>query len=311
MSALGGLRPVEEIVIVDDGSTDQTLKVARSMADEHSCVTVSTQPEPGGAAVARLRGARLARNEWIALLDSDDYLSPDAVSDAYDAAISHAAEVSVWAVYRESCGIIRPFLLTKDFQRPMTGREATRLTLGDWKLPAVGVMRRDLFVDASERVNVDSFNEDELVSRELLFAASRVAAGPGTYFYVDNVDSTTQSQSTDRSGLAASHRWLLEFSAGNSFFKDEPQLAAVLVRHGIKVARTFFDASDPKRDVLRQPAEVRKLVAALQAHAPPAWRCGFREIYRGLRGRSVRHEVRSLALGVNESMSDPADESHP
>lgn len=67
-----------EIIIVDDGSTDDTLIVARALADDASTqgrVRVLTQPN-AGAAAARNTGIREARGEYVALLDADDLWVP-------------------------------------------------------------------------------------------------------------------------------------------------------------------------------------------------------------------------------------------
>jgi len=67
-------RPVE-IVIVDDGSTDDTSRVADELARMHPGIRVVHQPN-GGPGVAREAGRVLARGEFIQHLDSDDVLLP-------------------------------------------------------------------------------------------------------------------------------------------------------------------------------------------------------------------------------------------
>ena len=61
--------PVDEVIIVDDGSTDGTADMLRSTYGER--VRVIVQPN-GGVSAARLAGIRAARGEWISFLDSDD-----------------------------------------------------------------------------------------------------------------------------------------------------------------------------------------------------------------------------------------------
>ena len=58
----------DEIIVVDDGSTDQTVE---HLSSEFPSVTWLRQ-ENQGVATARNYGIRQARGEWIALLDSDD-----------------------------------------------------------------------------------------------------------------------------------------------------------------------------------------------------------------------------------------------
>ncbi|GAC1449293.1 MAG: glycosyltransferase [Isosphaeraceae bacterium] len=62
-----------EVMIVDDGSLDDTLVVARGIKD--SRVQVFTQPN-GGASAARNTGIRAARGKYVALLDGDDLWLP-------------------------------------------------------------------------------------------------------------------------------------------------------------------------------------------------------------------------------------------
>ncbi|KAA0253146.1 glycosyltransferase family 2 protein [Acidobacteria bacterium ACD] len=68
-------RPIE-IVVVDDGSTDDTREAAEALAARHPGVLrVLTRPN-GGPGLARETGRAAARGEYIQYLDSDDWLDP-------------------------------------------------------------------------------------------------------------------------------------------------------------------------------------------------------------------------------------------
>jgi len=69
-------RDVWELVIVDDGSTDATLALARERAVADERIRVITQPNAGTAS-ARNAGFAIAVGEWLCFLDADDMLRPE------------------------------------------------------------------------------------------------------------------------------------------------------------------------------------------------------------------------------------------
>src|SRR6266478_2234772 len=67
----------KEIIVVDDGSSDQTLAIARQF--ESDCVYVVTQNNHGAAA-ARNKACSLSQGDYIQWLDADDLLAPDKIA---------------------------------------------------------------------------------------------------------------------------------------------------------------------------------------------------------------------------------------
>lgn len=62
-----------ELIVVNDGSTDNSLKVVQQFSDERINVL---DKKNGGVSSARNLGIQSAKNQWIALLDGDDLWLP-------------------------------------------------------------------------------------------------------------------------------------------------------------------------------------------------------------------------------------------
>lgn len=69
-SALNQTYPVEEVLVCDDGSTDHTESIVRSIEDDR--VKWLPGRHWGRPAPPRNRGLQVATGQWLAFLDSDD-----------------------------------------------------------------------------------------------------------------------------------------------------------------------------------------------------------------------------------------------
>ncbi|MCR5670067.1 MAG: glycosyltransferase [Butyrivibrio sp.] len=81
-----------EILLVDDGSTDGTPKVADALGERFPNVKVFHK-ENGGSSSARNLGLKNATGDYIGFVDSDDYISSDMYSSLMDAAMRNDADM--------------------------------------------------------------------------------------------------------------------------------------------------------------------------------------------------------------------------
>jgi len=80
-SALASDYPNIEIIIVDDGSKDNSHEVAMKIAEEHKNIR-SVHQNNSGPSKARNHGIRLAKGKYILPLDADDLIAPNYISEA-------------------------------------------------------------------------------------------------------------------------------------------------------------------------------------------------------------------------------------
>jgi len=65
-----------ELIVVDDGSTDDSFKVAQSVLEDADVKHQLIRQENAGVSMARNNGARLASGDYICFLDADDWWAP-------------------------------------------------------------------------------------------------------------------------------------------------------------------------------------------------------------------------------------------
>lgn len=99
-SALLQTYPNFEVLVVDDGSDEQTRLWLRTAEALHKGLRVVFQNHDG-VAVARARGVSEARGQFICILDSDDTIVPHALSRLVDVIESDINNVIVYANIRE------------------------------------------------------------------------------------------------------------------------------------------------------------------------------------------------------------------
>ncbi len=145
-SALAQETPPDQIIVIDDGSTDDTAAVTAQFG---TAVELIRQPNSGLAA-ARNRGLAAAQADWIAFLDADDYWPPDYLRRLQPLLRQNpqAALIGASWQYVDAAGALLPQRVTPP---PGDARTlAALLTWRNWLAPS-GVLARRAAVELAGR----------------------------------------------------------------------------------------------------------------------------------------------------------------
>lgn len=83
-----------EVILVDDGSDDKSVQIAKSFQEKDSRIRL-LELDHVGAGVARNRGLAEAKGEYIQFLDSDDWAAPSMLREMVASADAHSSDIVV------------------------------------------------------------------------------------------------------------------------------------------------------------------------------------------------------------------------
>lgn len=158
-----------QIILVNDGSPDNSGSICEEYAEKDSRIVV-IQKENGGVSAARNTGLEAADGEWIGFVDADDWIEPDLYEYLLGMADAHQADVVQCAVAME-CGEKSAVLYSVQGDTGVVlSKESLRSFSGSvWnKLYRRGIVK-DLRFDRAY-----SIGEDYLFNAEVLAQTNRV-----------------------------------------------------------------------------------------------------------------------------------------
>jgi glycosyltransferase involved in cell wall biosynthesis len=153
-SVLMQSRPVDQIIVIDDCSTDDTAQIVRSFVDRQ--VELIMLPSQSGVAVARNAGIDQAWGEYLAFLDADDEWHENKNLQQLKVISAHPQMtfVSCHAVFVSSRKDV-PTIVNSE-RRPATGIDAWKTLLAYSYVTASSVLARRSAVIAAGKFNPES-----------------------------------------------------------------------------------------------------------------------------------------------------------
>lgn len=162
-----------EIIVVNDGSIDNSLFICELLATQDRRIKVISQ-DNGGVSKARNTGLRLAKGEFVMFLDSDDYMLPDMCKTMLDVLHSKQADCVICGIKEPEGGLWCPqrnivYSTLKDFKRDFIYQLNTELLSPCWNKIFKRQLITNLFND-----NI-SFGEDLIFDLEYLNNCTRLS----------------------------------------------------------------------------------------------------------------------------------------
>ncbi len=104
-----------EIIVIIDGSTDNSENIARKLAENNPNITIINTPNRGLGA-ARNEGIKHAKGEYLAFVDSDDYIGVNMYKDLYESAKEYDADIvacNFFFAYEDGPEVVQPDMQSK------------------------------------------------------------------------------------------------------------------------------------------------------------------------------------------------------
>lgn len=160
-----------EIILVNDGSTDNSAELCQRFAAQDSRISIIHQNNQG-VSTARNAGKKQATGDYLLFVDSDDRMCPSMIERMVTVAQTHQSDVVVCGIqfFQESCRITLP-MSTGPIQS-YSSQDALRLflrnqvfELGAWNKLIRADIAQELFFEPNRRSNEDKFFCFQLFTR--------------------------------------------------------------------------------------------------------------------------------------------------
>jgi glycosyltransferase involved in cell wall biosynthesis len=260
----------KEILVVDDGSKDHTLDVARQF--ESSCVTVITQ-ENQGAAAARNKALSLSQGDYIQYLDADDLLAPDKLTRQIEAARDSATRRTLFSCawgkffYRYYKTSFTPTPLWSDLS-PLEWL-IRKMTLEMYMIPGCWLVSRELTEAAGPWDTSLLYDDDGEYFCRVLLASDKVQFVPEAKVYYRRSGTGSLgyigSSARKREDLWCSMQRHISYLRS----MDESERARVAcVRH---LQRYMIEFYPERSDIVEQAEEMARHLGG-QLTSPLSWK---------------------------------------
>lgn len=198
-----------EIILVNDGSKDNSLAICREYAAADSRVVLIDKAN-GGVSAARNEGLRVSKGDFVGFVDPDDWVDIEMYKEMHAAAVSVEAEICMCNYVKEIGGRTEPIVMARSgivekeavldeilaniIAKPSFRSGETDIMGSVWRL----LVKRDFLQKENISFYEDvDFMEDLLFCVEIFLECNRVVIHKGAFYHYEvHGDSAVSSYKT-------------------------------------------------------------------------------------------------------------------
>ena len=188
-----------EIIVVDDGSTDNSYAVAQGILHDKDNV-VLIHIEHSGIALARYVGVKASKGEYITFIDSDDWIEENAYGKLVNLVDNYDLDILAWTYYRDENGTLyevthkydEGLYVGEDIKSKIVPTMMYDAAIGNRRLdPSLccKIIRKNLYnLVADEGMHDISLGEDAMISYTSVFLCGRlyILNKPYYHYWIHN-----------------------------------------------------------------------------------------------------------------------------
>ena len=207
-----------EILIIDDSSTDDSLKKALHWERETSTVRVIKKASNSGLSDTRNIGLHKAKGNYILFVDSDDYIDANALGKLCQTLVTYEPDILYFGYVvetKDKSSVIYNFKTEKEKAYNSHDFMARELKARNLPIPACAACyKKSLIIDNDLFFETGLLHEDVRWSPEVLYSARSVyTSSMCFYHYMLRTDSISQKKDRTKNGrdLVATCAYLEQF----------------------------------------------------------------------------------------------------
>lgn len=182
-----------EIIVINDGSTDNSKKIIDKYKKEYPALIKSVNTKNRGIGPARNLGIKKATGKYITFVDSDDYLKEDALEKAFNHIKENNSDIVIydWYEVNDKYEIINEVTIKSFLTTPLNNNKELLFLINPG--PCNKLYKRELFKDISFPESKIKY-EDLMTIIKVLVSAKRISKlDEKIYYYLIRANGETKT----------------------------------------------------------------------------------------------------------------------